>query len=771
MYGKFAFKLILTMVIAAGVLFPQNYQITRFTNDDGLYSNLIKSIFVDDSGFLWVSTDGGVLRYNGINFRGVQYQFCKQVTSDKQGNIIFAYDMGIIKLEVENHNIKESRLVFGNNTELPNSVHYPKSVFVDSKKRIWIGEYNHLAKWENGKFKKYKTFLSNSSWERSFFCFEEDGVIYALSHNGGFCYYNEKEDRMVQIPSPDLYNKMAISAVCKVDSMYYLGTVDGMFTMKFDKVTKVMKVNRLFTGYNISQIEYDGANRLYMSTWNAGLFTVNLSDISIKSIGLEKSVINNLFYDRFRQSLWVGTNNGLFLLNLQVFQSFVPGAYFPSVTNPYTSFMHRMLPSGLMTTNQKEIIKISKDNSGYFTPLLFKQWKQEDLACFSYYNDKVYAIYKNGFMEVLDASGNVTGTLAVTDSIRVARLTAHDDGNFWGIIENRPLIFKFNEKLEQVNYDLYSKNIEMIQFIKMMNDRKVYLGGRGVNAFIFSYDSHYDQFENLSARLKIKHDLSVNDAAVDSEGKIYLATDRSVYIMRRESDELDTLKVIEDYMNIGCKAIAIDKQDRIWIGTEKGLFCVQDKDYAFFSISDGFVHPSVTFQGLEIDEENNLWVGTAEGVTVRYAAVGDLKRTIRPFLQIIPSLKGEDFDVNAEAKYKSGTNIKFRFSSLQYPVNKIIYKIRMLGLDSNWTYHSDTKEVFYSNLSPGKYTIEIKAKKMGYLWSDVESYSFEIYSPFLLSKIMIILYLMVSIVIIFYLALYYHRYQHKKNGNGIPARE
>jgi len=46
-----------------------NYQVQRFTTDNGLPSNGIKGLQWDEeSGFLWIATEAGVTRYNGADF-------------------------------------------------------------------------------------------------------------------------------------------------------------------------------------------------------------------------------------------------------------------------------------------------------------------------------------------------------------------------------------------------------------------------------------------------------------------------------------------------------------------------------------------------------------------------------------------------------------------------------------------------------------------------------------------------------------------------------
>ena len=48
--------------------FCQDFPMQHFTVEDGLPSNVIYYIYRDSKGYLWIGTDKGVARYNGLKF-------------------------------------------------------------------------------------------------------------------------------------------------------------------------------------------------------------------------------------------------------------------------------------------------------------------------------------------------------------------------------------------------------------------------------------------------------------------------------------------------------------------------------------------------------------------------------------------------------------------------------------------------------------------------------------------------------------------------------
>ena len=91
-----------------------SYEFLNYTIEDGLPSNETYSIIQDDEGYLWISTDNGVSKYNGYEFEN------------------FTTEDGLI-----------DNTIF--------------KMFKDDKGRIWMPGYNgKLCYYENGKFIAYK---------------------------------------------------------------------------------------------------------------------------------------------------------------------------------------------------------------------------------------------------------------------------------------------------------------------------------------------------------------------------------------------------------------------------------------------------------------------------------------------------------------------------------------------------------------------------------------------------------------------------------------
>ncbi|MEI9920669.1 MAG: two-component regulator propeller domain-containing protein [Bacteroidota bacterium] len=58
----------LLALAGSGTVLAQEYRLKQFRVEDGLPSNVIKAIAQDSSGFFWIATDEGVVKFDGHAF-------------------------------------------------------------------------------------------------------------------------------------------------------------------------------------------------------------------------------------------------------------------------------------------------------------------------------------------------------------------------------------------------------------------------------------------------------------------------------------------------------------------------------------------------------------------------------------------------------------------------------------------------------------------------------------------------------------------------------
>ena len=85
--------------------------------NDGLSESTVYDVYKDSRGYMWISTDNGLNRYDGYSMESYQYMHYdtlsiskgapRFISEDKKGNIIISTNAGIInKLDVETGKFK-----------------------------------------------------------------------------------------------------------------------------------------------------------------------------------------------------------------------------------------------------------------------------------------------------------------------------------------------------------------------------------------------------------------------------------------------------------------------------------------------------------------------------------------------------------------------------------------------------------------------------------------------------------------------------------------
>jgi signal transduction histidine kinase/ligand-binding sensor domain-containing protein len=127
-----------------GARFRDQYRIRTWGTAHGLGAAKLNAVHLDRKGFLWVASQRGLFRFDGIHFTPLVSKHFPQVgtatyldvTEDKRG-VIWAgtLDIGIVRIEGDS-----IRFYSQENSRIPANIQ--KSIVVDSAGTVWSGAYH-----------------------------------------------------------------------------------------------------------------------------------------------------------------------------------------------------------------------------------------------------------------------------------------------------------------------------------------------------------------------------------------------------------------------------------------------------------------------------------------------------------------------------------------------------------------------------------------------------------------------------------------------------
>ncbi len=735
------------------VIYPQNFASYVYNDENGLASNLVKSITQDNEGFIWAATDAGLSKFDGTSF--VNYQqnlpslYVKQIINTRKHNLEIVTDFGIGSIIEKSGGNSYVPLLTASRDESNQKLYYPKNIFEDSGGNLWISDLTGIAKYHKGHFVKYSfdPKYYGDSYFRFFLVAEiSHHRIIASSQQGSLFYFDEKQNKFIELPFSNTGKNFTISALIKYkDDSFLLGTSVGLYLGKLEVKSNSFSITKVSNLNQISSIAIDKDGDIFLGTWENGLYYGHADNFSFEKFnGLNFNSIKDLLIDD-QNNLWVASDQGIGLVKKT---SFSPLQQTYAQKNS-GSFIQQIVydnEKNLYYTDGNSIYEIKANDKSRSSIKLVTR-KSSPILFFAVSNKGIWITYINQLLEFRDKK-----TLKVLFSYRFSNdrcnsLFVDRGGNLWAYLARRRQIIKFDESFKSQTFDFNFNNFDFINLFAQAPDGTIYCAGSGSKLFIAKYDKLQKKFIDISPyynsglRTQIQvYDIKFND------GKIYLATTEGLFYL--ENNNLHTIKLPSYMQSKIIKAIKIDR-DKIWLGTEKGIVVLLRDGNANFNVQDGMPNSSVARQGLVEDSYGNLWAATASGVCFWQLGKTIFSRTAAPvFRDIKIIMHGELNSSYNKNEFVSGTSINSSFISLTYPSTRTLYEYRLEGFDSTWSAPRNLNSVDLFSLPAGKYTLQVRAKSPGHLWSSISEFPIKIVPPWYLSTLLLFIYSFVGIVVI-----------------------
>ncbi|MGE5364115.1 MAG: two-component regulator propeller domain-containing protein [Bacteroidota bacterium] len=727
-----------------------------FTDAKGLASNLTKDVIQDRDGFLWISTDAGIVRYDGRNFvsfnDGLPSLYVKQMLTGPDGRIYVANDLGVGILKRNKNSFRYMKLIEGASYQSDSRLYYPKSMYFDKNGNLWISEKESISRFKNGRLKKY--YFSPKYYSDSFlrsFCFAEDssGRLFVSSWRGYLFYYNDRSDTFTQLiytPQDALMNINQIRFVNNKE--LWAATGLGLYKFIITDIRKTVSVSPVLKLSAVSSFGFNTAGDLYIGTWMLGAFICegNPGQENLRHIDeIEFNVINKIQMDR-EGLLWLSSDDGLALIQ-ETF--FARAAYDRQPDRRNTS---RSYILGLMAdengrvyfSDQESIYRVEEsltDRSHY--PYRFENVKNsmnKRVLSFDVHNGEMWVSYRNGLLEY---SGTGRKKFFTEKELhgRISALKIDKHGNLWGYNDRTRHVISIDRNFTVREISDTPLPGEVL-FFEFAPDGTAYCVLNDEKHFLLSFNPYKFKFDDLSKRVKLSSPfrIMIHDLFIDDDNTLWIASNHGLQKLKKHGTGEKI--VIDGLETPAVKAIHIDQQKRIWLGTELGVYLFYNEQLVAFNKNDGLPNSSVSSRSVVMDGDNRLWVGTASGLAYWQKAVENIRITPTPVFTRL-TVNGNSFEILENGNSFTGnSDLEASFGSLSFP-DRILYQTKLLGFKDEWSEPGSQNNIVYSNLPPGEYTLLVKAQQSGCLPSDVLAFRLIIMPPWYQSWWMYFIYLII----------------------------
>lgn len=301
----------------------------------------------------------------------------------------------------------------------------------------------------------------------------------------------------------------------------------------------------------------------------------------------------------------------------------------------------------------------------------------------------------------------------------------------------------------------------------------------------------HNRVDMLNSRIQSLDKYRTMIAAADAEkpNEQVVCTQNGLFLLDTEKNSIRAWELVDSIQQYSHKynCVLADSHRRFWLGTQNGLIVVCGSHARRITHDDGLTNNCI--QSLAEDPDGNIWVGTSRGIcridgradgieqlrilpiagnalimqtemmerglcimpdgTAFFAthlgliafSTREFNKKPTPLSVAIAALKvaGRDMPLDTmplQLAYNQN-NINLHFSAFNYAQPELTrYRYRIVSHNEQWNYLPDEGEmatVYFNELSPGTYTIEIQASMGDNEWGPALRKSFIINPPLWLS--------------------------------------
>ncbi|MDB5289687.1 MAG: putative two-component system sensor kinase, partial [Phycisphaerales bacterium] len=693
----------------------------------GLPHATVLSVFQTKDGYLWLGTQTGLARFDGVHFTtvrevgGVSLEnlWVQDLVEDGDRGLWIATDgAGLFRLQ------DGTGKHYGVADGLPSD--HVLYLLYDRRGDLWAATPNGLARFSNGKFIVYQKELGLGSDAVRTICEAKDGTIWVGGEGPQLSVWNGSSftmRRLASLPAGAVVNDLAADP----DGVVWVGTTAGLVRIQDATERRWTSADGLADDAVIC-LSSGRSGTLWVGTKD-GFSRVHNGEVDSfrQRNGLSQSTVYALCEDR-EGSLWVGTKLGL--------NQFFDGRLIPFTVN-------EGLPSndtGPVFQDRDGTIWVGTLGAGLarfdgrrFSVLTTREGLAGDTirALADDPDGGLWAGTDSGLSRLHD--GRVVESFTTAQGLpadAVRCLLRDGQGVLWAGTSAGIAALRDGRFVAPAG-DSVPPRAPVLA-----------LADRGARGFLVAFEggrvcSYADgKFQLLAQADPAQR--NVDAMFEDKDGLLWLGMNGGG-LRVLDGTKAFTFSMHDGLFDDEIYGIAADDQDRLWMACSKGLVYVSRAELRKFAAGEIKSFTSVPFSPTDAQRtieckpgvqpsvrrmrDGRLWFSTTRGVIV--LDPGSFQRRLPTTPLII-----DDVIVNGESHRRAEietlppgkTNLEFHYAALTFLAStRVLYRYRLDGFDKDWVEAGARREAFYNNLAPGKYRFRVSAQTFDEPWAEAQA--------------------------------------------------
>jgi ligand-binding sensor domain-containing protein/signal transduction histidine kinase len=714
--------------------------------EQGLPEDLVRTIAQTRDGYLWIGTDDGVARFDGVKFvsfslpEGLRSGPVRTLFGDSHGALwIGSVGSGLIRLQDDHFT------TFTIKDGLPSDS--ITALAEDSEGHLWIGTDSGLTVWENNRFTTLpaiEKFAGNNV--AALFKDRQGNMWIGIAGLGVFEFEAGKLNQLGDSATEGLLQDPHCLLVDKKGRIW-IGAGDDFLLCRDGNQWRPYRIPRHLARSYIDTLAEQPDGTVWAGSVSEGLFQFKdgkLVTINASS-GLSDNSVNSLLVDR-DGNLWAGTDVGLNLLRKKNLFAFgqAEGLGYGAVEG-----MAEIAPG---------LVWVAKPGDGLY------DWDGRSFSRLNSANLSIDGPQINSLLMAHDGSCWVAGTrgllhfknpklttdkaeLFTLPGLNIISLCEDQTGSLWVGTREGKLWRLQNEKWSaQTNFS----QSRPITTIVAGADAGIWIGTEGNGVYQIK-DGKWTQLNTDNGLLSNL----IRTLYLDKQGVLWIGT-AGGGLSRFYDGHVVSFITREGLPDNTISQILEDDAGRLWLGSNRGIACVSKRDLealAAGKISAVYPQTYGRAEGMLSEEctggfcpaglktkSGLLWFSTLKGAVVVDPRL-NLAQSSAPlvlleevwvdgvldaaFHAISPVSEQGDNDTRTKPEIETlrlapgKHRIELKYTGLNFDApEQIQFRYRLEGLDSDWVEAGIRRTAFYNYVPPGKYQFRVIACNEDGVWNE-----------------------------------------------------
>ncbi len=705
-----------------------------------LSNNIINELFEDRNGQLWIGTSGGVNLFDPITETFQHFQHDPTVANslshnqvqaiyeDSEGILWFGTQNGLNKFDTTNktfqlHQHKATHVRYYETK--PSQV--ISKIFEAAPGKLIIGYWGMGLMLFDKKKATFEQITVRGSTEQlglglttDDILKDENGIIWVIA--GGKIFQYDSDNQLTQLWGEGTeLGKHVISFASTPSKQYVLG---GSYAEKglriFDEHLTLLEQFRpglSNPNHNtIKPIILDRAGDIWFGTIEAGLFHLQTRKNPFTNIAnsdnteKKRPPITGLI-ELDKNHLLVSTRRQGLQLFDKTNKTFQPTPY------PLS------FPEGLLTLEYGTVYKDSKDNVWLGTwgrGLTIYDAKNATLRYLRYEYKNDATLSDKFISQILETQEQEIWVATTTGLSVLSDAAAIEQGIFKRYLPDAT--------------DSTSLNHPRVTCLYQRQNGQIWLGTLdGLHLYNRAQDNFTIYQHNIQQRQSVNGNqiLSIQE---DQHQQLWIGTESGLNKWIDDEQAFTSVRTENGLLDGKIESIKVDEKNQLWLSTKKGVvhYHPSIRSTKLYTEKDGLLNANFRSSAfLKSKETGQIYIGGTEGISIFHpdnlrendfvppvAITGLQIYTEGATETVATNITGIDYKEKITLSYQQNM-VAFQFAALNFQAaNENQYAYKLDGFNDNWVNIGTKREITFTNLNSGNYTLQVKGSNNDGVWNE-----------------------------------------------------